>query len=168
MRAERPAWSNERLHFARSSRGRRAREPWLLRGEHLADYTARMKLVANVVTAGLALSLLCLASCATVSKEEFERTYRPVRATTGDAPHGCRELGSFEANGGYQGFGRAKEILRYKVGKAGGDLVVMDVADGRGGASIISGTGYRCAPVAKSDAPAKQDKAAKSDPSAKK
>jgi hypothetical protein len=127
-----------------------------------------MRHLADVAKAGLVLSMLSLASCATVSKEEFESTYRPVRATTAEAPRGCRELGTFEANGGYQGFGRAKEILRYKVGKAGGDLVVMDVADGRGGASIISGTGYRCAPVAKSDPAKKSDTAAKSDPSAKK
>jgi hypothetical protein len=104
--------------------------------------------------------IAALASCATVSREEFERTYRGVRATKGDAPAGCRELGTFEANGGYQGFGRAQEILRYKVGKAGGDLVVMDVASGRGGASVISGRGYRCAanasPPPASSAPKKK------------
>ncbi len=128
-----------------------------------------MKRLADVATVLFGLSLLSLTSCATVSKEEFERTYRPVRATTADAPRGCQELGTFEANGGMMGFGRAKEILRYKVGKAGGDLVVMDVADGRGGASIITGTGYRCAPVAaKSDPAKKSDAAAKSDPAAKK
>jgi len=95
------------------------------------------------------LPLVLSLGCVTVSREEFLRVSRGVRATKGDAPTHCRELGTFEANGGAMGFGYAKDILRYKVGKAGGDLVVLEVASSNGNTAVMTGTGYRCAPAPK-------------------
>jgi len=93
--------------------------------------------------------LLIATGCVTVSKDEFRRVSRSVRATKGDAPASCREIGTFEANGGFMGFGTAKDILRYKVGRAGGDLVVLEVASTNGRSAVMTGTGYRCAPPRK-------------------
>jgi hypothetical protein len=94
----------------------------------------------------LGILAMLATGCVTVSKQEFDRVASGVKATKGDPPSGCTEIGSFDANGGAMGFGHAKQTLRYKVGKAGGNLVVMDVAStgATGNASIISGTGYRC------------------------
>jgi hypothetical protein len=105
-----------------------------------------MKTISNLMSVSAAC-LIFASACATVSPEEFKRFSKKVRVI-GSAPASCKEIGSFDGNGGGEGLSYAKDILRYKIGKAGGNAVVFDYSTtttmGAVANTTVSGMGYKC------------------------
>lgn len=88
-----------------------------------------------------------VAGCAT-PPAEYRRAVGGVREVN-FAPAGCKEIGVFDGGEAGMTLPQAKEDLRFKVGKDGGNAVVFDFGSltsyGSGKNSTVSGTGYKCA-----------------------
>jgi hypothetical protein len=92
--------------------------------------------------------LIGLGGCASVPPAEHRRIVSGVRELNFTSTK-CKDIGSFDGGESGMGLVQAKEALRFKVGKAGGNAVVFDFGSltsyGTGSNLTVSGTGYKCA-----------------------
>lgn len=99
----------------------------------------------NLLLSIISFSIFLQTGCTTnITPQEYNYYARPVEVSK-VIPANCQKIGTFKANGQSLGFAYAVEMLRYKVGKKGGNLAVVEkTSSSIFGTATVTGSGYQC------------------------